>query len=234
MANEALELLVEAVGLDLEGVDRIGLGVPAQVDAAAQIVQLGEVLDPQGVDRAQQDEPLDERPVVLTHVGLAGAQLPIHDVVELGPDRLVAAQLGQALLRDVVLGQADGDDRPGQIVERGLAGVVGPDVRVEERVDLLFEEGPHRVGEVLVAQDLVALAVNRLALLVDHVVQLDDALAHVEVEALDARLGALDRLRNETRLDGHVLLDAEALHETRDTVRGEALHEVVVERQVEA
>ncbi len=57
---------------------------------------------------------------------------------------------------------------------------------VEERLDLLVEEGPHRVGEVLVVEDLVALGVDRLALLVDDVVELDDALADVEVEALDA------------------------------------------------
>ena len=41
-------------------------------------------------------------------------------------------------------------------------------------------------------------------------------------------------LRHEARLDRDVLLEAQALHEARDALRGEALHQVVVERQVEA
>ena len=101
-------------------------------------------------------------------------------------------------------------------------------------VDLVVEEPADGLGEVLVVEDLVALGVDRLALLVDDVVELDDALADVEVEALDARLGALDRVRHEPRLDGDVLLEPEPLHQAGDAVGGEALHEVVVERQVEA
>jgi hypothetical protein len=101
-------------------------------------------------------------------------------------------------------------------------------------VDLLIDEGLDRVRQVLVAKNLVALLVDGLALLVDDVVVLDDALADVEVVALDSALGALDRLGHEARLDGHVLFEAEALHEAGDSVRGEALHQVVFERQVEA
>ena len=41
-------------------------------------------------------------------------------------------------------------------------------------------------------------------------------------------------LRHEPRLDGDVLLEAQPLHEPGDPLRGEPLHEVVVERQVEA
>ena len=83
-------------------------------------------------------------------------------------------------------------------------------------------------------EDLVALGVDRLALLVDHVVVLDDALADVEVEALDAALGGLDRPRHEARLDGHVVVEPEPLHQAGDPLAGEALHQVVLEGQVEA
>src|SRR4029079_13321616 len=89
------------------------------------------------------------------------------------------------------------------------------------------------IAQVLVAQDLVAFVVDRLALAVDDVVILDDALAHVEVEALDAALGALDGLADEARFDRDVVLEAEALHEPGDAVRGEPLHQVVLERQAE-
>ncbi len=91
-----------------------------------------------------------------------------------------------------------------------------------------------RLAQVLVVEDLVALGVDRLALLVDHVVELDDALADVEVEALDPGLGALDRLADDARLDGHVVLEAHPLHQPGDPIRREPLHQVVVERQVEA
>ena len=83
-------------------------------------------------------------------------------------------------------------------------------------------------------EDLVALGVDRLALLVDDVVVLDDALADVEVVALDAGLRVLDRLGDHARLDGHVALEAHALHEGRDPVAREALQERVLEREEEA
>ena len=104
-----------------------------------------------------------------------------------------------------------------------------------QRVELLVEERPDGLGQVLVAEDLVALGVDRLALLVDDVVELDDALADVEVEALDAASGR-SRSSCDTmpRLDRDVVLEAHPLHEPGDPLRGEALHQVVFEREVEA
>ena len=94
----------------------------------------------------------------------------------------------------------------------------GPRCASTSGLDLLVDEAADGVGQVLVAEHLVALGVDRLALLVDDVVVLDDALADVEVVALDARLGVLDGLGDEARLDGHVALEAHALHEPRDAV----------------
>ena len=106
-------------------------------------------------------------------------------------------------------------ERLGEAVEVPVVGHLGREVLVDERVDLLVEEAADGLRQVLVAEHLVALGVDRLALLVDDVVVLDDALADVEVVALDARLGALDGLGHEARLDGHVVLEAHALHEAR-------------------
>ena len=100
--------------------------------------------------------------------------------------------------------------------------------------ELLLDEGQHGLAEVLVVEDLVALRVDRLALLVDDVVVLDDALADVEVVALDARLGVLDGLGDHARLDGHLALEAHALHQRGDPVVGEALQQGVLEREEEA
>src|SRR6187200_1095097 len=68
---------------------------------------------------------------------------------------------------------------------------------VHERIDLVVQEDLDCLGQVLVVEDLVALGVDRLTLLVDDVVVLDDALADVEVEALDPALRTLDRPRHE-------------------------------------
>ena len=106
---------------------------------------------------------------------------------------------------------------PPQALDVPVVGVLADEVLLDERVDLLVEERPDGLGQVLVAEDLVALGVDRLALLVDDVVELDDALADVEVEALDPALGALDRLRHEPRLDRDVLLEARAAPSARST-----------------
>ena len=104
-------------------------------------------------------------------------------------------------------------ERVRQALEVPLVGVLAREVGVDDDVDLLVEERPDRLGQVLVVEDLVALGIDGLALLVDDVVVLDDALADVEVEALDAALRRLDRARDQPRLDGDVVLEAEPLHE---------------------
>ena len=108
------------------------------------------------------------------------------------------------------------------------------EVRVDEQLDLVIDEPRDGPAEVLVAQHLVALGVDRLALLVDDVVVFDDALADVEVVALDAGLGVLDRPRHELRLDRDIALEAHPFHEPGDPVAREALQERVLEREVEA
>ena len=107
-------------------------------------------------------------------------------------------------------------------------------MRVDQGIDFLIHERRDGVAQVLVVENLVALLVDRLALLVDDVVVFDHALANVEVVALDARLGALDCLGNDARLDSIVFLHPHPLHEAGDAIRGEPFHQVVFEREVEA
>ena len=49
----------EAVGLALICDERVLLAVAAEVDAFAELLHRGEMLDPVRVDRAEQDPPLD-------------------------------------------------------------------------------------------------------------------------------------------------------------------------------
>ena len=92
------------------------------------------------------------------------------------------------------------------------------------------------VGQVLAVQNLIALGVDDLALLVHDVVVLKDALTHGEVDALDLVLGALDGLGDDLVLDGHVVAHVGRDHHLGDAVHlvaAEQAHEVVLERQVE-
>ena len=97
-----LQLLVEAERLLAELVERVLLGVAAQADAAAHVVELGEVLDPQAVDRAQQHEPLDLRPDLLAVLLLAGLELVVDEL----------AQVLDELLADVAASSSSASDVP--------------------------------------------------------------------------------------------------------------------------
>ncbi len=100
VADEAAQLLVEAERLLLELVERVLLGVAAEADAAPHVVELGEVLDPQRVDRPEQDEPLDHRPVGLADLGLAWPRaVASASVAEVLGERLAAAGLPELVVR---------------------------------------------------------------------------------------------------------------------------------------
>ena len=173
-------------------------------------------------------------PVLLADLGRLGGQPVVGQVADMDRDRLAAAEVPQLVGGRALAGQPHRAERGRQALEVPRPGVVADEVHVDEVVDLLVEEGLDRLGQVLVVEDLVALGVDRLALLADDVVVLDDALADVEVEALDAALGGLDRARHEPRFDGHVVVEAEPFHQAGDALAREALHEVVLEGQVEA
>ncbi|MBI2362774.1 MAG: hypothetical protein HYV15_05270, partial [Elusimicrobia bacterium] len=76
--------------------------------------------------------------------------------------------------------------------------------------------------------------VDVLALLVHHVVVVEQLLADVEVVRLDPALGALDLAADQRRLDGLVLGHPELRHQALDALRAEQPHQLVVESQVEA
>src|SRR5260370_15476264 len=88
------------------------------------------------------------------------------------------------------------------------------------------------VARVRALEDLAPLLVDDLALLVHHVVVLDDVLAGIEMHALDLLLRAGDRSRDPRMLDR---LDLEAGHQAPDAIGGrtEDLHQVVLERDEE-
>ena len=89
------------------------------------------------------------------------------------------------------------------------------------------------LAEVGVVEDLVAALVDDLALLVHHLVVLEDVLADLGVALLDGVLRPLDGLGDHLRLDRHVVGQGLAHHPVHGA-GGEQAHELVLERQVEA
>ena len=103
-------------------------------------------------------------------------------------------------------------------------------------LDRAHDELGHALGVALAVEDVVTFGVDGLALLVHDVVVFEDVLAGGEVHGLDLALGALDALGDHLGLDGHVIVNLCALHETADAVHAIAAkepHEVVLEREVE-
>ncbi len=98
----------------------------------------------------------------------------------------------------------------------------------------------HRMAHVgdglvhrLVAHQLEPLLEDHLALVVHHVVVLEQVLADVEVARLDLLLRLLQRLVDPGMDDRLVLLEAELLQHAVELVGAEDAHQVVFERQEE-
>ena len=87
---------------------------------------------------------------------------------------------------------------------------------------------------ILPSRICAAQRVDVLALLVHHVVVLEQMLADGEVLRLDLLLRALDGPGDHAVLDRHAFFHAEPLHQAGDAVRAEDAHQVVFEREIEA
>src|SRR6185503_2336270 len=144
--------------------------------------------------------------------------------------------------RDVALGlrkaEAEIELREDRVVEDfpvvSLRGLLAAEVDLDEIAGEPVPHLDHVLAKLGFGQDLAAPGVNHLALLVEHVVVLEQVLADVEVVRLDLLLRVADRPRDETMLDRDALLHAELLHEVLHPIGAEDAQEIVLERQVEA
>ena len=101
------------------------------------------------------------------------------------------------------------------------------------RLDDVVDHVPDLLVQVLAVEHPPALGVDDLALLVEHLVVLEDVLADLGVLPLDLGLRALDLPGDHLGLDRHVLGDVEAVHHRLDRAGPEAPHQLVLQRQVE-
>ena len=113
-----------------------------------------------------------------------------------------------------------------------LVAGIGHAVGLDRGVDRLRQLVHGRLAQVGPLEDLVAARVDDLALLVHHLVVLEDVLADLAVALLDGVLGPLDGLRDHLRLDGHLVGEGLAHHPAHGA-GGEEAHQLVVEAQVE-
>ena len=83
-------------------------------------------------------------------------------------------------------------------------------------------------------EDVLAVAVDPLALLVHHFVVFEQILADFEVAFFDFLLGAFDAARDHPAFDRFAFLHAQPGEDVLDPLAGEDPHQVVFQREVEA
>ena len=120
----------------------------------------------------------------------------------------------------------------GQVPGAGVR--LGRAAQVQER----DQDPAHDVEDLLaligLLEQLAAPAVDGLALLVHHVVVLEQVLSSGEVLRFDGLLRGRDALGDQLRLDRHVLFHAQPQHEVLDAIAAEDAEQVVLQREVEA
>src|SRR5436190_692424 len=220
------------VAPDLVLGERVPLAVPAQPDAFLEVVDRQQVILPLRVDDDEHLVALERAHELLAQLALARRVPLLHRFLN---------QLGEPLPRDDLVVLRGGDLDVELPVERLREAAEVPVLGMRALGGVAVEGADHEVidpfrdvvGLALAVQDLAAHAVDDLALLVHHVVVLEEMLANLEVVVLDALLGGGDGARHELVLDRLALLHAQALHDPLDALAAEDAQQVVLEREVE-
>ena len=206
---------------------------PRRSDPFFQVVHVQQVILPQPVDHAQHHHPL-----VVAHG--RRAQNLLLGLVSLG-------ELAENLFAQLVPRQFLRLDSRSREIESEVV-----DELLRERLEIplilpapliaaLIQQTAQNSADVILQNQLALLdafqqlppqAVHRLALLVHHVVVLEQMFARLEVLRLNRLLRALDALRNHLRLNGHALFHAQPLQQRAHPLLGEDAHQVVFERQI--
>ena len=229
--------------LVLVGDDRLDLGEPAQVDALAQVVHVVEVLAPAVVDDLQQQVALERAHQLVAELLLA---LVVQLAIACVESRSASPSRSLLSIAASRASKSSGSASPGRMSSRAMSspsrsqsstkspGVYSSTSRSMTPLISSRACSPH----VLALEDLVAVLVDDPALLVHHVVVLEDALADEEVLLLDLPLGLLDLLGEHPGLDrllvALVVDRAEAVEDLVDPVAREEAHEVVLGGEEEA
>ena len=107
------------------------------------------------------------------------------------------------------------------------------DVLGHQVVDHLVAHVVDGLGNLFALHDSDALFEDHLALVVHHVVELEQVLADVEVARLDLLLRLLQRLVDPGVDDGFAVLQSQFLQHAVHALRAEDAHQVVFQRKIE-
>ena len=77
-------------------------------------------------------------------------------------------------------------------------------------------------------QNVIALLINHLALIVGHIVVLEQLLAHIEVARFYFALGAFNAARDHARFNGFTFRHLEAVHDGPYAIARKNAHEWIV------
>src|SRR2546427_7851649 len=230
------------VGLLLVLDERILLAPLPELDADAQLVEVVEMVLPLFVEDADHD--LRQR--LIADVGDPHLPLDLLEVGELALERRAAGLLGGAHQVGAVLDHGrirDARDREQEALQVfrldqpavPVAGILG---RAGLFVGQLLDSGvdhAQRLGFQLLAslERELAERVDHVALLVHHVVELEQPLARLKVLQLDALLRLADGAGYPRVGDDLAFLGDGAVHPARDAVGPEQAHQVVFQRKEE-
>ena len=90
------------------------------------------------------------------------------------------------------------------------------------------------LGDAVAVQQVVALLIDHLALIIGDVVVLQQLFTDIEVVRLDLALRILDRATNPGMFDRLALLHAQLLHQPGHFFGSENTHQAVFHRQVKS
>ena len=219
----------ERFGLVLD--QRVLLAVGAQADAVAELVHVVQVLLPEPVQRIENDEPLDG----LQRVGILVGRLRFVGALDL-VENDVAHFLRRSCRRRVP--SASRSETPGSPTaasassSHSSAGLSSRAILDDPRLDDLLDDVEDRLARVFAVDDVVAEAVQHLALLVHHVVILQRAFADGEIVLFHAALGGFDGAVEPAMHERLALLHPQLLHDVADPSAAEQPHQIVFQRHI--
>ena len=192
------------------------------------------MIHPQGIDIAQQHHPLDllegfaEELALGLIAGFRFLQQGLGDIVTAH-----AAELLQRVAQVVLIGDPAHEAIPQAIEIPFLVVLFIHQVLLHAGGDVFLHHLADAVGDRFAIQHAAALGVDDLPLAVHDIIVLEDILTHLEVHPLDAGLRRLNGIGEELGLDGHIFIDAHAVHQCLQALAAEQTHEVILQRDDE-
>ena len=216
-------------------VQRIALGIAAKAHDRPQMFKAQQVLAPLGVDGLQQKLFFDS----LHCLGAKGIKLFAHHLVRCCDDPVPHGVLINALFSGPVsdrqvhahpLAAGNGQPLSVPLVDIGL----GRKIFIHQIFDHLMPHVLDDFRQIFRLHDLQPLAENGLALIVHHIVELQQLLADVEVAAFNLGLRLFQRFVDPGVNNGLAFLHTQRRQHLVQAFAAENAHQVIFQRQKEA